>query len=383
MNEPYGCETWYTAISAPKSGDHPLQMERDTYWIKSNASPSVDPFGNFFVSRPNLAHESIPSNEVTIHVHSLPDEGRPANFSGAIGHLKVAAGAEPLSVAVGEPVILHFNVAGDGNFDYVRCPALIDDPAWKSYVPKSRIDYQDLAHTQGVKSFEQEIVPQKGGSLPLPAASFSYFDPTTKQYVTEPVALPTITVSATALPASPKLDTNADPATAALAAATTFLPNRVDGGSFRSSIAPLYRKTWFWVVQGSLLSAFLLGSVFLLVRPGNRIDAAFAAQEIKRRANSLQEKQDAMSDAVRRGDAPAFFIAARHALQLQLSAQWQIRPEAITMQEIRQRDPSLAEAIEPLFTQVDEVIYSGHAGSEIDLADWERRTRELLQPVPA
>ena len=87
-----------------------------------------------------------------------------------------------------------------------------------------------------------------------------------------------------------------------------------------------------------------------------------------------------MSDAVARGDAHAFFLAARHAVQLQLGAQWRVKPEALTLAEIRQRDPHLAETLEPLFAQADEIIYSGRASGELDLAQWERHVKELLQP---
>ena len=91
-----------------------------------------------------------------------------------------------------------------------------------------------------------------------------------------------------------------------------------------------------------------------------------------------------MTDAVRRDDARAFFLAARHAIQLQLGAQWKVNPEALTLGEIRSRDPQLAETLEPLFTQAGEVIYSGQPSTGLDLARWEQRVRtELLQPQPA
>ncbi len=90
-----------------------------------------------------------------------------------------------------------------------------------------------------------------------------------------------------------------------------------------------------------------------------------------------------MSEAVRRGDAQGFFLAARHAVQLQLGAQWRMPAEAITLGEIRARDSQLAETLEPLFTQADEVIYSGLASGNLNLAEWEVRVRkDLLQPQP-
>ena len=91
-----------------------------------------------------------------------------------------------------------------------------------------------------------------------------------------------------------------------------------------------------------------------------------------------------MAEAVRTHDALAFFTAARHSIQLQLGVQWNVRPEAITLGEIRARDPHLAETLKPLFVQADEIIYSGQSSPGSDLAYWDRQVRtDLLQPQPA
>lgn len=377
MNEGYHRDTWFTAISAPKSGDFPLQVERDTYWVKSNSTTN---FGMFTINHPQVAHELIPSNQLTIHVHPLPQEGRPANFTGAIGDLKVTGDAQPQTVAVGEPVTLRFAVSGTGNFDYVRCPSLPSDPAWKSYVPASKIEYQDESHTVGVKTFEQQIIPKQNGTLSLPQASFSYFDPSTKQYVTTPVPLPAITVTGSAA-SVPAATANADSTSTAAPNPSALLPNRVVLGSLHPSLVSAYHRVWFWVIQAALLLALLLLVLvqFLRSRARSQDDSAQRLHQ----QNTLNQEKEAMSEAVRNGDARAFFIAARHVIQLQLGAEWRVQPEALTLAEIRQRDPALAETLEPLFAQTDEIVYSGQPSRDLDLAQWERRVRELLQPQPA
>jgi hypothetical protein len=381
--EQYGRERWITAISAPKSGDFPLSMERDTYWIKSITSNSNDIFGGFFNRHENLAHESISSNQLTMHVHVLPTEGQPAHFTGAIGQFKVTGDAQPASVEVGEPVTLRFSVSGEGNFDYVRCPTLPDDPAWKTYVPKSSTNYLDESHTHAEKTFEQAAIPQKNGNVPLPAASFSYFDPDAKQYVTVPIALPDITVTGSAAPlASASPGGGTDSTAVSTEPEAEFLPNRLQIGSLQMSLAPVYRRPWFWAVQGGLISLPLLGALFLFLR--SRFTPDNAGAQRARRQRSLRQEEDAMAESVRRGDAVAFFVAARHAVQLQLGAQWNLKPETLTLAEICGRDPQLAGTLEPLFAQADEVIYSGQASPGLDLAHWEHRVRtELLQPQPA
>ena len=103
-DEAYHRETWVTAISAPKTGDFPLEIVRDTYWTKSPQGIFSDPLGNFFGPNPSLVHGNVASNQFTVHVHSLPEEGRPPGFTGAIGQFKAAGNASPVSVNVGEPV---------------------------------------------------------------------------------------------------------------------------------------------------------------------------------------------------------------------------------------------------------------------------------------
>jgi len=383
---PYHRETWLTALSAPRSGDFPLEMERDTYWTKPSVNAGNDPFGNLFFNRPQLVHGTVSSNQLVFHSRSLPTEGRPANFSGAIGQLKVTGNASPLSVAVGEPVKLSFAVSGAGNFDYVKCPILATDPNWKVYVPTSKIEYDDENHTHGVKTFEQSVIPQKNGTLSLPAATFSYFDPTTKQYVTTPIPLPPITVTGTPVaattPSSGGNDVTSSSATPAALPSTELAPNRMEIGSLYSSLTPLYRQAWFWIVQGGLATGLLAATVLFFVHSRSVPDTTRTDRALRER--SLHQQEDAMSDAVRRGDAQSFFLAARNAVQLQLGAQWRLQPEAITLAEIRERDPHLAEIMEPLFTQAGEVIYSGLASDNLNLAEWEVHVRrDLLQPQPA
>ena len=383
-NEQYLRETWVTSIAAPKSGDFPLSMQRDTYWVKSLAAADTSIFGNFFNRRANLAHEMIDSNLLTMHIMPLPEEGRPEHFTGAIGQFQVTGDAAPASVAVGEPVRLHFTVSGEGNFDYVRSPALTSDPAWKTYVPTSKTNFVDESHAHAMKSFDQSAIPQKGGVLPLPEASFSYFDPVAKSFVTVPIKLPDIVVTGSATTAA--TTTTAGDSGSAEAFATPeamgLLPNRVEIGSPSFDVTPAFRHAWFWGVQALLLALPVAGAIVALLQ-WRSARARAARTAVALRTNSLRQEQDAMTEAVRQGDARAFFLAARHAVQLQLGARWNVAPEALTLREIALRDPQLAESLEPLFRQADEVIYSGRASAAIDLAPWEKRVRtELLQPQP-
>ncbi len=381
MNESFHRETWITAITAPKNGDFPLEMVRNTYWVKSTTNQNFG-FGFFNIRQPNLAHEMIASNPLTIHVNALPSEGRPANFTGAIGKFSAIGVATPESVAVGEPVNLRFSISGEGNFDYIHSPALSTSPDGKSYIGKSKIEYQDESRTQGEKTFTQEVIPKKNGILPLPKASFSYFDLDKKAYVQLDIPLPPVTVTgsatAAAAPASPD-----DSASYAELPASEWLANRLTLGSLSRDLAPIHRHAWYWITQGIFLAAVLGAVAFLFLRPQAEDENAMA--ERLARTHSRQREESAMHQAVQEGNTLAFFVSARHAIQLKLGERWGVHSEAITLGEIRERDPELATALEPFFTQVDEVIYSGGTGGRFDLAQWERHVQELLhsEPQPA
>jgi hypothetical protein len=374
---------WTTAISAPKAGDFPLQAVRDTYWTKSGPPIPNDPFGPLFGRQSQLVHKEIPSNKLVMHVLPLPDEGKPAGFTGAIGQFQVSGAAEPATVGVGEPITLRFVITGTGNFDYVRPPALANDPAWKTYIASSKTNYSDEAHTQGTKSFEQAIIPQKNGVLALPAARFSYFDPDKKQYITLPVTLPPIVVTGTpvapatlaAAPAS-AADATASPANPPVPS-TQFAPNKLTFGALTPDLAPSYRRAWFWIVQAVLALLVVVGVALSMLRP--RQDPTRGDRA--RRQASLVREEAAMDQAARDGDAVQFFTSARRATQLRLAERWNIPAEAVTLPEIERRDPALAETVTPLFVEADDVIYSGAARAGLDLQEWSSRVREMIQPV--
>jgi BatD DUF11 like domain len=288
-------------------------------------------------------------------------------------------------VNVGDPAYLDFSVTGEGNFDQVNCPTLAPDPAWKSYVASSKIQYTDESHTQGEKTFHQAIIPKQNGLLPLPAASFSYFDPTAKKYVTDSIPLPAITVTGAPLAqaGAPQPDANSAVATAvAPTAMPDFMPNRVEFGSLRTNMNPAYREPWFWISQGGLLAILAIIGLGLFVLRQRRRDEARIEYQMRRR--SLQELEQAMSGAVQRGDVAGFFQAAKQAVQARCAAEWRVRPEGVTLPMIEARDPQLAEAAAQLFHQADEILYSGNAAGSFDLPEWERHVREqLLQAQPA
>lgn len=120
---------------------------------------------------------SVKSADLRIPVLPLPEEGRPKDFSGAVGPYDFDATVTPTELKVGDPLTVRMTVTGPGNPDAVQIPALGGEGAFKFYEPQS-------TENANSKSIEQVAVPTSENIKAFPAVSFSYFDTGSRQYKT-------------------------------------------------------------------------------------------------------------------------------------------------------------------------------------------------------
>ena len=148
---------------------------------KRQASSSADffNFGGFdnFFNQYEAYPLTLRSQEVPLTVLSLPEENKPEDFNGALGVFDFEAAANPPEVKVGDPVTLKEVVRGAGNFSTVNLSGIATDNNFKVYKPQ-------VKQEEGVKSFEQVLIPLNAGLTEVPAVSFSYFNTDTGSYET-------------------------------------------------------------------------------------------------------------------------------------------------------------------------------------------------------
>jgi hypothetical protein len=136
-----------------------------------------DFFGDsFFGSKRGYENLAIPSNPLSLEVLPLPDEGRPADFSGLIGEFRFEASAMPAEVSVGDPITLTIRVSGPEYLDYVRLPDLARQTALAAgfKIPEEMAAGEIV---DGAKVFSQTIRAKEPGIDEIPPLGFSYFDP--------------------------------------------------------------------------------------------------------------------------------------------------------------------------------------------------------------
>jgi len=137
------------------------------------------------------AYENIPvkikSNPVTVEVLPLPEEGKPENFSGAVGSYSMKAQINKESIKANESINLTIDISGEGNIKLVD-PLAIDFPeGFETYDPKT--NEKIIVGNRGVsgsKSFDYLFIPRYKGDYKIENIAFNYFDPDKKEYITIP-----------------------------------------------------------------------------------------------------------------------------------------------------------------------------------------------------
>lgn len=149
---------------------------------------------NFGFGRPYVFTKV--SRPIQIEVLDVPAEGRPANFSGAVGSFRVSAQFEPPTGTVNQPVTLRVRFEGKGNAKLIELPKLELPASFELYDQKNQAKF--LKDGTSFKEFEVMILPREPGVFNIPAAAAAVFDPQTRKFSQATSQPLNITVTGTA-----------------------------------------------------------------------------------------------------------------------------------------------------------------------------------------
>ena len=283
----------------------PMDFAIDLF--RTTRAPSNDPFAPFFQPfSSSFDEEDVTAPSVTLDVEPLP-AGAPSSFSGAVGQFGIATEVEPRRVAAGDPVRIALTLSGTGNLATLSAPDLDTPPSVDVYDPKDELDLDLKANPlRGRKTFTYTLVPQSGGTLEVPPAVWSYYDPADGQYKTLRSEAIEVEVSGEPLASS------AEPADA------TGLMTTAD---WRAAPGP---TGWLWLVLGTGLALPALALLGLAaVRSGR--DRVRADTPERRRQRATPEVRRRLADA-QALDGPALFAALDAALRRFLTDRLGIPP---------------------------------------------------------
>lgn len=129
----------------------------------------------------------VKSKAITMEIMPLPEENKPANFSGAVGEYSLKAELNKNKIKANESVNLTITLAGKGNIKLVDPLKIAFPEDFETYDPKTTENISVGANNvSGTKTFDYLIIPRHEGNYKIEQLSFSYFDPGKKEYVVLP-----------------------------------------------------------------------------------------------------------------------------------------------------------------------------------------------------
>lgn len=140
-----------------------------------------------FFGRPMMEQVArrVTAGTKTLNIKELPQEGKPADFSGAVGEFSMNVTTSKSELNANESLQAKIEISGSGNFKLFELPKLNFPSTLEVYSPEQKEDVTtSLSGMKGRIETLYTIVPQYGGKYPINGISFSYFNPKTEKYVT-------------------------------------------------------------------------------------------------------------------------------------------------------------------------------------------------------
>lgn len=162
-----------TVLYPQKSGKleiEPLSLDIDVQLPTNRRNM----FGQMVLKDDN---KRVSAGAKTIMVRSLPEAGKPADFSGAVGNFDFKVTPSKTNLKNGESLDLVVSVSGKGNMKLFNLPKPVVPNALEMYdaVHNEQVN-TSLAGMSGKISDSYTIIPQYKGNYPIKPMQFSYFD---------------------------------------------------------------------------------------------------------------------------------------------------------------------------------------------------------------
>lgn len=325
--------------------------------------------------QPDLERTGVP---ITLHVHDLPTEGRPAPSATHVGTLSLEATLDRTQVPTGDAVTLTLTANGTGQIDSLDLGSFSVDGV---RVLSPQIDGEVSApgdRVMGTRRIQWLLVPEREGSFVLPAFRVSVFDPGTETWsIAETTPLTLIAAGnpvggAVAEPDDGPPPDDAEPI-------VELGPVRTESALSRHR-ASIASSTWFpWAVMGMPLLLLGVAATRVLGRRSNKAEPSPA-----RGAKEGRKRLDAAAAAAKANDTRGFYAAVTLALRSVVEGKLGEAVGSLTHGQLKKRlvergmKEDLAKSIGDELESAEYARFStsGGAGGEMDACL--ERARQLL-----
>lgn len=320
-----------------------------------------DPFLGQFFNQGEQKQVTLATDPVSVESLPLPEQNRPANFSGAIGDFTMTATAGPTNVTVGDPITVRVQISGSGALNAVTLPV---QDAWnnfKAYPPTTKVETSDQFGFQGTKTFEQIISPQNADVHELPALTFTFFNPDDGQYHTLTQAAVPLVVKAAGTSPMPTMAANKN-STPENQTPQDILPIKENLGTLSQTKTPLVAQPVFLAAQSVPVLAFLAAFIWR-----KRVDDLENNPRLRRARAVAQLVSGGLSDLNKfaaDNKSDEFFAMLFRLLQEQLGERLDCPATAITEADVDKRliyigaSPAALESLRELFHLCNQARYA-------------------------
>lgn len=338
-------------------------------------SDFFDSFLNFYERRPI----TVESTDLMVNVLPLPEEGKPEDFSGAVGNFDFDVSVTPPEVNVGDPVTVRMKITGD-NLRSVAAPD-IKAEGFKFYDPQVKDE-------RGTKTVEQVAIPTTENIKEFPAVSFSYFDPSERTYKTLTKGPFALTVHSAAqglkvvgLEKEGEVLKEFKPE--ALGKDILFIKENPD--TFHRVGYRLYNNTLFWVMVWLLLLAW--AGAYGLYRRTHRLrtDTAYARRLLapRKAREGLAQARQALADKKQ----PEFYQSVFRTLREYLADKFHRPAAGLTFESIRpvleswSVRPEDVQAVRSILEECDMARYAALTADSQKMAQVLRQLEQVIDHI--
>jgi len=276
-------------------------------------------------------HKRVSAGAKTISVKALPESGKPANFSGAVGRFAFKATPSKTNIKSGESLDLEVSVSGTGNLKLFTLPKPIVPTALEMYDPVHNEQVSTpLSGMSGKISDKYAIIPQYKGKYPIKPMVFTYFDLGSRSYKT--ITSPEIMVNVLEGPNASDNAVAATPGDTKKAilnsAQFKFIKLKTELTSMKHK--DFYGSTLFYML--SVLPFLCIPVIVLFKKKKEAIDGDITGNKIKL-SNKLAKKY--LSEAQKEiGNKEPFYIALEKAMHNFLKAKINIETSEMSKEKI-------------------------------------------------
>ncbi len=320
-----------TVLYPQKTGE--LKIDPLTFTVPVNVpSDRRDIFGRRLYE---TVERTVASPSTIINVKALPTEGKPANFTGAVGSFDFKVTNSKDQLDANESLQVKLQVNGNGNLKLFQLPKLNLPASLEVYEP----EHQENVNTNmngmyGNISDSYTVVPQSKGKYPINPVSFSYFDPRSETYKT--ITSRELLINVENGPA--RVNT---PVATADSNSVSKQPVASAGKQFRyidlepnlkpKNSGEFFKSAGFWT---ALIAPLLLIPIGIVT--GRRRESSMSDVEGKRSKKADKLARKYLSEARKNlGDQKQFYESLERALHNYLKAKLSIRTGEMSKEKIK------------------------------------------------